>query len=346
MVDSKQKFATIPKSKYPGKKDAKDEAGRRELGGILTKDTAFKDFALQVLESKRPSDATREVFLETVHHFDIFLQKRSRQSMEDYSESLLNDYKNSKHDEGRSKSGINRDLDYLKEIGKSALNKRLVTKFDPKEIRSFPFEKKVWILPTQEERLKILKWFYKNKPYFYAWIYFVITRGWRRSEFRKMLISDVDLASKIVYIRNAKTEPRPAKLTDQDCMVFNEHIILLKKMKKYKPDGLLYPPFHKGTDFIGKDLLLNYVKRACKELDIKKNITNHIFRHWVVTNILDNTANVEVVKAITGHKDSATIFKYYAHATPENVARGLEITKIDTGLMPKVMPKKGKNGDL
>ena len=139
MVDGKQSFSTVPKSKYPTKRDAKRVAQKCELDGIITKDTPFREFALEVLEDKKPSERTRETFLQIINHFDVFLKKQLRQSIGNYS---------------------------------------------------------------------------------------------------------------------------------------------------------------------------------------------------------------EVIKAITGHKDSATIFKYYAHATLENVARGLDITKVENGFMPKVMPKKKKKRDL
>lgn len=339
-VDGKRKFSSISKTLFPKKKDAEREAYRREFGGVLTKDTPFRDFALQVLESKRPSYRTREVFLETVNHFEKFIKGRSIQFMRNYSEALINEYKNEAKNRGRSSSSINRDITYLKEIGKRAFSKQLISNFNEREVKEFPFIKKNWILPTREERERILKWFKMNEPYFYVWMYFIITRGWRRDEFRTMLVKDFSFENEILYIQKAKTEPRVAKLTQEDCRVLNEHIILLKKMKKYDPDGLLYPPFHEGARFVGSETLNNRLKRACRDLGITKNITPHLFRHWVVTNILDNTANVEVVKAITGHKDSQTIFKYYAHATPENVAKGLEITRVNTGFVPKTVPRK------
>ncbi len=79
--------------------------------------------------------------------------------------------------------------------------------------------------------------------------------------------------------------------------------------------------------------MLEQIKKARKALGITKNITNHIFRHYVVTKITNKTANIEVVKAITGHKDTRTIQDHYIHANPEMVQQGLEITKVDTGLI-------------
>jgi integrase len=104
-----------------------------------------------------------------------------------------------------------------------------------------------------------------------------------------MKISDVDIQGSSLYIKNTKTkEQRLEKLTEQDCVILNEHLLLLKKMKRYNPTGFLFPS--KNGGLIGKNTILRKIKRACKELGITKNITNHLFRHYVVNTILDSTA--------------------------------------------------------
>jgi site-specific recombinase XerD len=83
------------------------------------------------------------------------------------------------------------------------------------------------------------------------------------------------------------------------------------------------------------------VSKACKELNISKLITNHSFRHWVVTAVLDQTANIENVKQLTGHEDTRTILEHYTHSTTEGIAKGLEITKLKVNpLSDKFVPKR------
>ena len=130
------------------------------------------------------------------------------------------------------------------------------------------------------------------------------------------------------------------RLSYEDCLVLNEHIILLKNKKLYHYNGYLFPS-RTGNE-LSKNAMVSKLKRARRDLEIKKNITNHTFRHYVITTILNNTSNIEVVKAITGHKDSRTINEHYSHASPEMVDKGLEITRIDTGLLPR----RGKKKDL
>ena len=105
---------------------------------------------------------------------------------------------------------------------------------------------------------------------------------------------------------------------------------MLKNKGLYHPTGYLFPS--RTGNVLGRNRMLEKLKKAAKELGITKNITNHIFRHYVVTKITNETANIEVVKAITGHKDTRTIQEHYIHANPEMVEKALEITRIDTGL--------------
>lgn len=154
-----------------------------------------------------------------------------------------------------------------------------------------------------------------------------------------MRVNAIDIGGNKLYVRHTKTgEQRLANLNQEDCLVLNEHLVILKKKKLYQPNGLLFPSKQGGL--VGKNTVLRKIKRACKRLGIEKNITNHSFRHYVVTEILDHTANVEVVKAITGHKDTKTIFEHYTHAKSEMVNKALEITHIDTGLVSKKNSQK------
>ena len=189
----------------------------------------------------------------------------------------------------------------------------------------------VKVLPTKEELEKISRWFQLNDPLYHPWVYLEMTRGWRRDELRLMKIEDIDLRGEKLYVMNTKTKvQRTERLSQQDCLILNEHMINLKQNNLYKTAGYLFPSM-KGK-LLGQNEILKKIQRATKAVGITKNITNHLFRHYVVTSILDQTANIEVVKAITGHKDTKTILEHYAHATPENVKRGLGITHINMGL--------------
>lgn len=337
-TDKERFWDKLDKLNYSKKKDAYNEAVLREVSkeNAVSRNISFWEFATSYITDRKPAPSTLETFTETINHFEAFLQDKI---MSQVDESIVKDY--IKQNKGvRSTSALNRDIVYLKQIIKDALEKEVIRRFNLKEIKSFPIEKKNPVLPTDKEREQILRWFKKNEPYFFAWIYFVITFGWRKSEFIKMVRPDIDLENKIIYIRHAKTGERKHDLSEQDCVVWNEHFLLLKKMKKYSDVGLVYPPLGiSKSGYIGKNILLYHLKRSCKELGIQKNIYNHLFRHWVATKILQSGGTAEDVKTRTGHKDTDTIMRYYLHATPESVKRARAMTEVNLGLVLKSVPE-------
>ena len=344
----KRKFGHLLKSEY-SKKQAWAEAYRIEREGP-PKESAnlptFKELADRFFLNRDVAEATKAKACKCVQEFDYFLQSKGLASdVNAVTGFVVQDYMASRKDSGYKPASINVDLAFLKLVFKKYHADGVLGKNPTEGIKYQTEERMVKVLPTKDEVVKILRWFHSNELLFYPWVYFEMTRGWRRDELRLMKVEDIDLQGEKLYVKHTKTRvQRIERLGQDDCLVLNEHLIHLKEAGLYQPSGYLFPA--KNGGLICKNTLLRKVKQAAKSVGITKNITNHLFRHYVVTSILSKTANVEVVKAITGHKDTKTILEHYAHATPENVEKGLEITRIDTGLkvksVPKVVPKRKK----
>ncbi len=333
MVDGKRTWATLAMADYPKKKEAFNEACRRESEGaiLFKKNTTFKDYALAYIARNKVSPESSRKAKNMLDRFSAFAPDSI---MRDFTPDKANDYLSFYKKDKFSSKTLRDDMEYIKTIVRDAIYKGVTKPFDFKEIKLPKVEKKLVVLPTQTERQNILDWVKVNRPLYYAWLYFIVTRGWRQGEFREMLISDVDLENKIIYIRHTKTdEQRQASLTDQDCVVLNEHFIILKNLGKFSGSGL-FVPARRGK-VSSRNTLLRIVKEACKNLGITKNITNHCFRHWVVSEIFRRGLGIEQVKEITGHRDSETIYRYYAHPMPGAIEEALKITKVEIGLVKK-----------
>lgn len=332
-VDDKRVWGKFPKADFPRKRDALKEAMRREIDeeGSVHRNGTFKECAEDMLIKRSFSGATQEKFKNLIDTFGDFLSQQGYSPvLNAITETIIREYIDYRLKDHRP-SGVNCEITYLRQIFKLVFEKGFIRCYPLEKIRYLKAEKEVKMIPTKEEVERILKWFWNNERFYHAWIYFEMTRGWRRDELRRMLVSDVDLAGEVLYVKHTKIkEQRRERLSREDCLVLNEHILLLKNKGLFKPDWPLFPS--RNGKLKSKDLLLLKIKKACQELGITKNITNHSFRHYVVTSILDKTSNIQVVKAITGHKDTSTILDHYAHTTQENVERGLEITRINTGL--------------
>lgn len=344
MVDKQRYFASLKNSEY-SKKDAEKEAYKREIEGekLIKGNCSFTEYAKEfVMRSAKPP-ITAEKFNKMIERYGQYLENAKINSFYfALTDSAINSYKNECRTKGISNATINRDICYLKQLVTDAREQGLKIKCNLKIIKYEKENPKIPDMPTMTERQQILDWFRNNCPKFYVWIYFVITRGWRMGEFIKMSVSDINLENKTLTVRHTKTGvERLAKLMNDDCTVLNEHILFLKRTEQYTPNGLLIPPQKKGAKDIGRNTLLKWVRKACKELNISKHITNHSFRHWVVTAVLDQTANIENVKQLTGHEDTRTILEHYTHSTTEGIAKGLEITKLKVSpLSDKFVPKR------
>ena len=348
MVDKQRYFASLKKSGY-SKKDAEKEAYKREIEGerLINGNCSFTEYAKEFIARSGKSPTTIEKFSKMIERYGEYLKNANINSLYFALMDLaINNYKNECKAKGISNATINRDICYLKQLVMDAREQGLKIKCNLKIIKYDKENPRIPDMPTRAERQQILDWFRDNCPKLYVWIYFVITRGWRMGEFIKMSVSDINLENMTLTVRHTKTGvERLAKLTDDDCMVLNEHILFLKRTEQYKPDGLLIPPQKKEARDIGRNTLFRWVRKACKELNIRKHIINHSFRHWVVTAVLDQTANIENVKQLTGHEDTRTILEHYTHSTTEGIAKGLEITKLNVSTLsdrfvPKCVPKK------
>jgi|GEM_PF-3188992 integrase len=347
IVDKKREYSSIPKIECPSKKEAERRAWVNEEKGVNLSprgssivDIAFKFFDINYSTCK---DSTSETFSEMLNWFDCYVNEAGSNEIKDFNDSLIRDYRGWAINKGRSPSSVNRDLSYLKQVGEYCMRKGIIKDFDRKNIKNLKIERKIVPMATGKETLSILSWFKKYATYYYAWMYFLVTRGWRRSEFRKMSISNIEILNQRLIIPYAKTGARPHHLTDKECIVLNEHILLLKRTKQYKPGGLLYPPLRKTkSGYISKNTLLLLLQKACEELKIEKHLTLHSFRHRVVTELLDKGYNPENIKLITGHQDTNTIYKFYAHSNPRAVESAIKTIEDSIGIVPIRVPKKGK----
>lgn len=332
-VDGKRQFDTLPKEICQTYQRAFEEAMRRKYEGFVNEETiTFEDWCTKYIATKR--DINPEPLQRYSGHFNGFLKKkgydqRMKKISQDQIKEFLHYYEN---EPGHNANGAKKALEYLREIFKAAVkNKKKVISADPTDgIKKPKQQKEIKILPSKQDKEKIAKWFLKNDRLMFTQLYFEARFGWRRSELGKMIVSDIDFDRERIRVKHYKQKDAKEYALDQEMLtILNEHIILLKKRNLYRKDGFLFPS--RTGKMKNKDFLLNKLKKAAKELGIEKNITNHIFRHSAITEMLDAGLKPEDVKQLTGHKDTATILNFYSHASKEQVDRGLQVTRLELG---------------
>ncbi len=334
-IDSKRQFDTISKDTYPTQQNAFEEAFRRKVNGNINESTiTFDEFMEKYAATKK--DINPEPLTRYSGHFSEFLKSkgydtRLKKISEDAIKEFLFDYLSN----GHNSNGTKHAFEYLRQIFRAAVNKKIISIDPTKNVKRPRSEKKIFVLPSKEEVEKILRWFLKNEPLLFPCVYFQAMRGWRRDELRLMKISDIDLQRERIRVFHYKQkEQKEYALLKDDLIILNEHFILLRKLKLYEDDGCLFPTRTGGIK--QKDVVRLKIKKAAKELGISKNLTNHIFRHYVVTRLKDEGKSEETIKSITGHKDTNTIRDFYTHATKEETNKALEFLRPDLGKEFKV----------
>lgn len=333
-VDGVRQFATISKQNFSTWESAFDEALKRKFEGHINEATVtFEEFSKKYIDSRK--DINQEPLTRFSSHFIIFLKDKGydeklRKIAEDVIKEFIFDYY-----KNHNAVGTNKALEYIRQIFEDAVKKKIISKNPTKEIKKLKAEKKIHTIPSKEEWQKLLRWFLDNARFLFPWFYFEATKGWRRSELGKMKVSAIDLERKRIRVMHYKQKvEKEYSLNDEEVNILNEHFILLKKLGRYKADGFLFPTRTGGM--IQKDVMRLKIKKAAKELGIKKNLNNHTFRHYVITTLKDSGITSENIKEITGHQDTETIDRVYTHSTREIVERGLEILKPDLGKEFKV----------
>lgn len=64
---------------------------------------------------------------------------------------------------------------------------------------------------------------------------------------------------------------------------------------------------------LSRHSVLNIVKHAAAQIGLSENTSPHSFRHWVATDMLNNSVPLEVVQDFLGHADISTTRRVYAH---------------------------------
>ena len=239
---------------------------------------------------------------------------------------------------------LNRDRDYLNLIFEMAKRKGFRKAWDRKDVQRLSEEKHRRMpdyknFPNPDERKEICKWILRHDPYYFAWVHFDATYGWRRDEVRLLRWADIDFANKLIKLLRTKEDQRMFSLSDEDIAVLTEHILILKKMNKYEPNGQVFPNIARkrkaGTlGIICKNNLYKVIKRACTDLGITKHITPHKFRHAVSSELKHSGRYTdEEIIQITGHKDTDSL-KFYAHPRSEAVIKMRK--ELSLGVLPKV----------
>lgn len=147
----------------------------------------------------------------------------------------------------------------------------------------------------------------------------------RRMELCDLLVSDVDLIDKAILVRSGKgNKSRKVFINKQGIEALREWLAVREKHTKH--DYLFSVDPNRRLHFVGLSHLLQTLaatagmrgNQACKP---------HSLRHWALTNLLRNGANIKDVQTFAGHSDIQTTSRYL-HSSEEQLRGIAELTAL------------------
>jgi site-specific recombinase XerD len=182
--------------------------------------------------------------------------------------------------------------------------------------------------PIREERdpAILLKTEYKallqvagEHPRDFAIVMLFLQTGLRVSELVNLKLSDVDLVSKEITVRQGKgRKDRVVPLVGQALQALKTYLSVRDQSSEYEQVFLA----RNGTSMDPRTVRYR-IKKYYEEAGIKKKVSVHTLRHTFATHQIHNGLKINQLKEVLGHRQMETTYKY-VHLDRTNLRQGME----------------------
>lgn len=138
----------------------------------------------------------------------------------------------------------------------------------------------------------------------YAIVKTLASSGVRASELCNLDVADVDLEDRTLHIQQGKFDKEGIAQISESC---SEAIEEYLQRREIQADPLF---LSRSGNRLTRSGLLQLIKRRAREAGIDQTVNVHMFRHYFATSMIENGADVSVVKDLMRHEDIASTMKY------------------------------------
>lgn len=156
-----------------------------------------------------------------------------------------------------------------------------------------------------DEEIDALRYACK-KPIERALIEFLLSSGVRNEECCNMLVSDVDLSKKTVFVRGGKGNKDRTTYISPVC---KKYLVEYLNSRKYDCEYLFASRYAKKIGKYTTDGILNLVKKIAKRANVE-NVHPHRFRRTLATTLAKRGMPIQEIQKILGHAEIATTQRY------------------------------------
>jgi integrase/recombinase XerD len=138
--------------------------------------------------------------------------------------------------------------------------------------------------------------------------------GLRRSELIGLTPADVERGRRLMRIRQSKGfKDRIVPVSDRIIEMIDGYIM------HYRPEHYLFEGQCPGEKYSASSLE-KVLKKACKKVGLRKEITLHSLRHCYATHLLEAGTDLRYIQELLGHKSSRTT-EIYTHVSTQSIQK-------------------------
>lgn len=235
-------------------------------------------------------------FLAERYNCEVYIDEIGENDIEDFLNFLLL----TKHYLSTSR---NRALISIKSFYRFCEKKRHCALNVSKSVPYIKTEQKERVFLSEDEVNRLIE-FTDNNSIKIAFQTLYLT-GIRISEFLNLRNQDVDLESKVIYVKLGKgKKDRNIPISDKLCLLLRQYI------KDYRIDAGTNIFFSTKSGKMSPSYVNRLLKIYAEKAGIKKHVTAHILRHSFATNLLKNGVDILRIQKLLGHSSLKTTSIY------------------------------------
>lgn len=233
--------------------------------------------------------------------------------------------------EGAAQATINRELSTLSHF----LNRCVEwgwTKAKPKIDKGEEARKQIVVLPDADKRALMKAAIGDQDPLTWLFVAVAMGTGMRHAEILRIQWSEIDFASRRIYVGKAKAgqreQPIPPNLADR---------LQAEWDQLGQPEGYLFPTSRKDAKSPYRRSMADQFRRTVKRAKLNPaKVTPHVLRHTAITELVQAGVDLPTIQRVSGHKTLAMVLRY-THLSDEHVDRA--VAKLDTTFPDTIAPE-------
>lgn len=276
----------------------------------------IEQFLSQLSNIRRYSDNTIKAYRIDLSEFKLFCSENNKVNINEITEKFLRKYLLFLVQKELDKTSISRKLSAVRSLFKFAFTNELI---ETNPASSIPNPKTRRKLPSVVDVNSIEQLIDKNdsntSDSLLERTIFELLYGCalRVSELCNLKYKDVDFEGSTVRILGKGNKTRIVPLGSKSIKILNEYLTELPV--KSQNDYLIR---NENNEKIYPRLVYRIVNRNLSKVTDVKNKSPHTLRHSAATHMLDNGADLRVVKEILGHENLSTT-QIYTHVSIERL---------------------------